>query len=99
MDNGCGFFGWYYSPMCARSKKMILGLLRRIYELELRVEYEMLEDGNFSESAVSSTRLGNRGKMKETVCWFFLVCVLDGFWGRLCESLVLRVLNTTHFGM
>ena len=91
MDNGCGFFRWYDSSMCARSKKAIPSLLRRIHELESRVEDEMLEVDNFSESSVSSTRLRedevrsrlvNSGKMKENVCWFFFgyfwyVCWMD----------------------
>ncbi len=41
LDNGCGFFRWYDPPMCARLKKVIPGLLRRIRELEARIEDEM----------------------------------------------------------
>ncbi|KAK2635806.1 hypothetical protein Ddye_030598 [Dipteronia dyeriana] len=32
----CGFFRWSDPPMCARSKVIIPGLLRRIQDLEMR---------------------------------------------------------------
>ena len=43
MEDGCGFFRWIDPPMCARSKAIIPGLLRRIREMERRLEE--LEDG------------------------------------------------------
>ncbi|KAK2648583.1 hypothetical protein Ddye_016072, partial [Dipteronia dyeriana] len=35
-DDNCCFFRWYDPSICTRSKKIILGLLRRISELEMR---------------------------------------------------------------
>ena len=58
MDNGCGFFCWYDPPICERSKKVIPGLLRRIRELESRVEDGMHSEVNgFSDSVVSREKV------------------------------------------
>ncbi|KAK1561157.1 hypothetical protein Q3G72_035038 [Acer saccharum] len=46
-DDNCGFFRWYDPPICARSKKIISALLRRISELEMRLG----EDNRFEVSS------------------------------------------------
>ncbi|KAK1577200.1 hypothetical protein Q3G72_019744 [Acer saccharum] len=45
-DANCGFFRWYDSPMCARSKIIIHGLLRRIQELEIGLSETNGFEGN-----------------------------------------------------
>ena len=84
MDNGCGFFRWYDPPICARSKKVIPGLLRRIRDLESRVEDGMNSELNgFSYSGVSSgrvlvedeaiSRLVIVKKIRMNFFWFFRI--------------------------
>ena len=65
--------------MCARSKKVIPRLLRRIRELEVRIENEMHNEVDMSGSLGSSlrmrsnvegevsSRLRNNGRMMESV--------------------------------
>ncbi|KAK2641010.1 hypothetical protein Ddye_022773 [Dipteronia dyeriana] len=47
----CRFFSWYDPPICARSKKNILELLRRIRDLEMRLG----EENGFEGIGTSST--------------------------------------------
>ncbi|KAK3206901.1 hypothetical protein Dsin_020947 [Dipteronia sinensis] len=52
-DSNCGFFRWYGPPMCARSKLIIPGLLRRIRELEMgSSETNVLEANDKSYASV-----------------------------------------------
>ena len=55
--NGCGFFHWYDPPMNARSRKVIPGLLRRIRQLEARIDDEIHNEVELSGSSVSSLRM------------------------------------------
>ena len=83
MDNECGFFCWYDLPIYERSNKVISGFLKRIQELELRVEDEMhSEVHDFLDFVVSSGRMFVKDKAnsrlsvdkrwKENFCWFFV---------------------------
>ena len=57
----CGFFNWYDPPICARSKKIIPGLLRRIRELETK----MGEENGFEGIGTSSTYVSTDGVDEE----------------------------------
>ena len=84
--------------MCARSKKVIPRLLRRIRELEARIEDEMYNEVDMSGSLGSSlrmrstmegefsSRLRNNGKMMESVRWVMLgmlILAVDVFLGNM----------------
>ncbi|KAK2656204.1 hypothetical protein Ddye_009256 [Dipteronia dyeriana] len=56
-DVRCRFFSWYDPPICARSKKMIPRLLRRIRELEMRLG----EENGFEGIGTSSTYVSTVG--------------------------------------
>ncbi|XP_019198154.1 PREDICTED: uncharacterized protein LOC109191957 [Ipomoea nil] len=57
---GCGFVDWYDPPMCYRSKRIILGLLKRINKLEedirtlhmKKIEGDKKEAGNVLKKIV-----------------------------------------------
>ena len=50
----CGFFSWYDRPICAKSKKIIPRLLKRIRELETK----MGEENGTSSTYVSTVGVG-----------------------------------------
>ncbi|KAK1577581.1 hypothetical protein Q3G72_022964 [Acer saccharum] len=61
-DLNCGFFRWFDPPICARSKQIIPGLLRRLRELEMRLgERDGLRDGLQGIDEESSSAAGFRG--------------------------------------
>ena len=61
-DLNCGFFRWLDPPICARSKQIIPGLLRRLRELDMRLwERDGLRDGFQSIDEEGSSTVGFRG--------------------------------------
>ncbi|KAK4838837.1 hypothetical protein QYF36_016842 [Acer negundo] len=55
----CGFFRWYDPPMCAMSKVIIHGLLRRILDVEMRsLETNGIEGNNTFVSPIVANEEG-----------------------------------------
>ena len=79
MEDGCGFFRWIDPPMCARSKTIIPGLLRKIRELERRLEVAEEEDSRYEQwgSVDDGTRMGwGFFKFLKPLCIFLSVIIL-----------------------
>ncbi len=66
----CGFFRWYDPPICARSKMVIPGLLRRIEELQMRLGenngFEGIERNSTLDSAMEEVSSTNREPVRAT---------------------------------
>ncbi|KAK0579705.1 hypothetical protein LWI29_030142 [Acer saccharum] len=73
----CGFFRWYDPSMCARSKIIILGLFKRIRDLELRSWETNGFEGNdrsytFVSAAVVNEEVSFEGGIRRN--WFCVIC-------------------------
>ncbi|KAL5577050.1 hypothetical protein UlMin_018749 [Ulmus minor] len=79
----CGFFRWYDPPICARSKMVIPGLLRRIQELEMRLRenngFEGIGRNSTLDSAMEEVNSTNRGNQESRGRnWFGLWILVTG---------------------
>ncbi|KAK0571541.1 hypothetical protein LWI29_017747 [Acer saccharum] len=97
-DGHCGFFRWYDPPICARAKKIVPGLLRRISELEMRLgEENGFEDIDTSyttavivdQEASSAAVIRNTHSYCSRRIWFGLLLLAIGiFVGKNCVKFV-----------
>ncbi|KAK4841969.1 hypothetical protein QYF36_013415 [Acer negundo] len=73
----CGFFRWSDPPMCARSKVIIPGSLRRIRDLEMgSLETNGFEGPDTSVSpVVANKKVSSRGAMRKILCCVVVVAV------------------------
>ncbi|KAK3189158.1 hypothetical protein Dsin_028719 [Dipteronia sinensis] len=74
----CGFFRWSDPSICARSKVIIPGLLRRTRDLEMRLlEINGFEGNDTSVSPnFANEELSSRGAMRRN--WFCVVVIAVG---------------------
>lgn len=79
----CGFFEWFDPPMCARSKKIIPGLLKRINRNE--EEIEMLNAKLIASSRGEGNEICNSGQKVVKVWVLYVVMFIVLIWYLLKE--------------